>query len=354
MRIRTITILTVAAVSLALSGCVTGGGSTGASAASGSSSDLPEWYLNPQAVYPDDIYLTAIGTGDSRRDAEQQALAGLSQIFEADISVDVRTSERYSELMTAGGNVSESEVQLAQNTNVRSNQTLLNVQYGEAAVDDVGRVNVIAYIERLPTGRVYTDLIARNATQVERFLAESAASTDLIREYAFLSAAAVVATGNELLRDQLRIISPPMSRMVNLPYDYDTVLQQRADLASQMRVSVSIEGDQDGRIAGIIRQSLSEERFPVGDDSPVLRVTGQIVLGAPEETSNFISRRWSLTLDMSGPDGASLVTVDTSNRASGVSESAATAFAYRDAEEAVRDEFVAAIGGYFDGVVLGN
>jgi hypothetical protein len=145
-----------------------------------------------------------------------------------------------------------------------------------------------------------------------------------------------------------------MSRMVNLPYDYDTVLQQRADLASQMRVSVSIEGDQDGRIAGIIRQSLSEERFPVGDDSPVLRVTGQIVLGAPEETSNFISRRWSLTLDMSGPDGASLVTVDTSNRSSGVSESAATAFAYRDAEEAVRDEFVAAIGGYFDGVVLGN
>ena len=136
-------ILGITAATL-LAGCATasgggagGGGSTGGSAA-GASGDFPDWYLDPQSVYPDKTYLTSVGSGDSRRDAEQQALSGLSQTFEAQISVDSRTRERYRELMTSEGNMTETEIRLAETTNVQSNQTLLNVQFGEAAVDETG------------------------------------------------------------------------------------------------------------------------------------------------------------------------------------------------------------------------
>lgn len=335
-----------------LGGCASApGGDTRSVARAG---DLPEWYLNPQNVYPSETFLTAIGSGDTRRDAEQQALAGLSQIFEAEISVDSRTTERYSELMTAQGTVSENEVRLAQDTNVRSNQTLLNVQYGEAAVDETGRVHVIAYIERIPTGRVYADLIEKNGDQVESFLQEASSSDDLVREYAYTSAAAVVSSTNELLRDQLRIIAPGFSEIVSLPYDPDSVLQRRADIASQMQTSVEVEGDDTGRIAGVVRSALSEERFPLGASDPVFRVTGVMRIDEGEVNNDFQSVRWTLTLDFTGPEGNILITFDQQSRASGVSQEAAVSFAYSDMEEAVAQGFVGAIRRYFDGLVLDN
>lgn len=351
---RSIALVTVL-VGFALASCATGPApSSGGSGGGGGDEDLPEWYLNPQNVYPDDVYLSAVGTGDSRRDAEQQAMASLSQIFESEIRVDSRTEERYRELATAEGNLSESEVQLSQNTNVRSNQTLLNVQYGEAAVDDMGRVHVIAYIERNPTAQVYRNLIQKNSDQVASFLTQSRSSTDIIRRYAFLSAAGVVAAGNEVLVNQLDIIQPGFSRTVPLAYDYDQILQERVDLASQMRVSISIAGDEDNRIADVIREALSEERFPISAQSPTLQITGRINLSPLELSGDFKSVNWVLTLDMSGPDGSALVTYNNEDRASGVTLDSARAFAYQDMEEAVTDDFVGAMRRYFDGVVLGN
>jgi hypothetical protein len=344
-------------IAAALTACAT---SSGTSAAQGqgtrtaSADDLPQWYLNPQDVYPDEQYLTSVGTGDTRRDAEQQAMAGLSQIFEAEIEVDSRTRERYSEIMTAQGTLSESEVELAQTTNIRSDQTLLNVQFGEAAVDDVGRVHVIAYIQRLPTARVYQDLIETNGAQVRSFLDQADESGGLIRRYSYVSAAAVVAQNNEVLRDQLRIISPGFSEMVDLPYDPDTVIRRRADLASQMVVSVSIGGDPDGRLAAVVREALSEERFPISSEDPVLQVAGEMSLSEEEGNPDFETVRWLLQLDMTGPDGSTLVAVEEQGRASGVSLDAARAFAYQDMEEIVGRELVGSMREYFDGVVLGD
>lgn len=340
-------------VVVGLISCATGPAPTG-DTATGGGEDLPEWYLNPQSVYPDDVYLSAVGTGDSRRDAEQQAMASLSQIFESEIRVDSRTQERYRELATAEGNLSESEVQLAQSTNIRSNQTLLNVQYGEAAVDDMGRVHAIAYIERVPTAQVYRNLIQKNADQVASFLEQSRSSGSVIRRYAFLSAAGVIASGNEVLINQLDIIQPGFSQTVPLTYDYDRILQERVDLASEMRVSIAIEGDEGGRITDVIREALSEERFPVGSQSPTIEITGRVNLSPLELSGDFKSVSWVLTLDMSGPDGSSLVTYNNEDRASGVTLDSARAFAYQDMEEAVADDFVGAMRRYFDGVVLGN
>jgi len=345
-------------VFLLVAGCATAptvsGGAGTAGGGTAGTEGYPEWYLNPQSVYPDDVFLTAVGTGDTRRDAEQQALSGISQTFEAQVSVDSRTSERYRELMSSQGTMSETEIRLAEDTSVESNQTLLNVQYGEAAVDEQGRVHVIAYLERLPTSQVYRDLITRNGRQVDRFLTEAEGSSGIIREYAYTSAAAVVASSNEVLIDQLNIIVPGMARTVQLPYEFDDVLQRRADIASRMGVSVSVAGDSDGRVSSILRQALSEERFPIVDSGATLSVEGAISISDIPSNADFQSVRWTVSLGMIGPDGRSLVNYDQEDRASGISQEAARAFAYQDIEEAVSRDFVSAMRGYFDGLVLQN
>lgn len=338
--------LTATVVVLAALGCASSPGS-------GGGNGLPPWYNDPQGTYPDDQYLTSVGSGDTRRAAEQDAAAGIAQIFESRISVDMRTAERYRELVSGSSTLSESDVQMTQSVNIRSNQTLSNIQFGESATDEMGRVHVIAYLERIPTGNIYVDLINKNASQVRSFLDQSAQSSELLREYAFLSAAAVVAANNEILQDQLRIIAPGFSSMVQTGYVYDDILGDMSDLAGRMTVSVSVSNDNDDRVAGAVREALSMERFPVADGG-LLSVLGSVQMEAIELNSDYETVRWHLNLEMRGPDGRSLVTYDNQDRASGVTQEAARAFAYNDIEESVQKDFVGAVRGYFDGLVLGN
>jgi len=336
----------------AISGCSSAPASSSAGS-SGGADGMPAWYSDPQSVYPDDRYLSSIGSGDTRRAAEQDAAAGIAQVFESRISVDMRTAERYQELVSGSTTLSQSDVQFTQSVNIRSDQTLVNIQYGESATDNTGRVHVIGYLERIPTGNIYADLVKKNGTQVETFLSESHASGELLRQYAFLSAASVVAANNEVLKDQLRIISPGFAAMAETGYDYDAILQEMADLAGRMTVSVSVANDDGGRVAGALREALSKERFPVAADG-MLSVAGSVRMEPIQLNPDYKSVRWYLNLEMRGPDGRSLVTYDNEERASGVTEEAATAFAFSDIEEAVEKDFVGAMRAYFDSLVLGK
>nr|MDA3813272.1 hypothetical protein [Candidatus Cloacimonadota bacterium] len=58
----------------------------------------PEWLKNPKAVYSEQMYLTAIGEGDSRSDAESMAAGNLSRIFESNIKAEETVNQRYMEL----------------------------------------------------------------------------------------------------------------------------------------------------------------------------------------------------------------------------------------------------------------
>lgn len=334
------------------------GGCASESATSRSSTaqqnDYPEWYLNPGEVYPDAQYLTAVGTGSTRRAAEQEAMAGLAQIFRSEIEVDSTTQERYREIMTSQGKVEESEIELAQTLNVRAAQTLLNVQTGEAAVDDRGRTHVIAYIERIPTGQLYADLINENSSQIVTFIDEAEATGDILRRFAYLNAATVVAHSSEVLASQLRIISPITHQGIQYPYSHNDLLRERADTAEQMLVAVSIDGDTGDRIGGILRQTLGDERFPISADNPVLSVNGRISIDPVNLNPDFETVRWVLNIDVQRTGAATLVSFDDQGRASGPTVEQARAFAYQDIQQAIERKFRSRLQRYFDSLVLGD
>lgn len=344
--------LVVASIAGAVLGCASAPAATGAGGSAGRVAE-PAWYSNPASVYPDNLYISAVGSGSSRRNAEADALGALSQVFRAEVTVDQSMQERYRELAGASGTLSQTEIEMTQSIDIRSSQTLLNVQYGDSFTDERGRVHVIGYIERAPTARVYSELIAKNGAQVASFTAQARAGTDLLRRYAYLSAAAVVATNNEVLRDQLRIISPAAGLAVRVPYNYDQLLQERADVAAQVTTSIALEGDAGGRIDGAVRRALSQERFPVAA-SGVLAVRGQVRMESVDLNPQFKTVRWHLNLQLVDPNGVTLVTMDRQERASGINDDAARAFAYNDITKAIEADFVAEIRRYFDRLVLGG
>lgn len=316
----------------------------------GGAEPVPEWYEDPKSVYPEEEYLSAIGSGDTRRSAEQDALGSLSQIFEARVSVDNRINERYREIAGASGTITESDIQLANSVNVQSDQRLVNVQFGESFTDSEGRVHVIAYMDRLATGRLYRELIRKNGEQVDRFLSEAESADSIVRRFAFVSAANVVAQNNRALIDQLQIISSPLANTLQLPYDEQRVTERRADVASEMAYRIDVAGGAGGRVAEVVGDALSSEGFVVAANGP-LGVTGSAEL-EPSEGGRYEEVRWYLNLEFVGPAGNTLVAFTEQDRASGVSQDAARSFAYSDMEEVARERFVGQIIEYFDSLVI--
>lgn len=345
-------IAAAAAVLLAI-GCASPG--PGSQSPSGSNNGgLPAWFFDPGSVYPQETYIVGIGSGDTRSDAEDEALGALAQVFSVEINVDRRTEERYRDIVSGGSTLSEQEQILAQRTDIRAAQTLLNVQFDDVAIDDRGVVHVIAVLERVPTGRVYADIVAANAERIVDLRQVGTNDPDPVRRFAFLSAAEVVATNNERLQQQMRIIAPNMLASMTLGYEYAEIQRLRADAVQQLDVAIQIDGDQDGRVASAVAQALSSERFPISDGAGFLQADGTVRIQPPDESGQFSVVRWSLSLSLVDQNGNALVAYDLQDRATGVSAEAALGFVYLDIEEAVRTQFANRVRAFFDGLALGQ
>ncbi|TVQ26020.1 MAG: hypothetical protein EA383_06645 [Spirochaetaceae bacterium] len=331
-----------------LVGCATPGEQT--TAAGG----YPEWFLNPSNVYPQERYMSAVGSGRDRRDAEQQALAALSQAFEVEIRVDETTRERYRELMTDSGTMTESEIDLTQVRDVRSAQTLLNVQFGDAFMAPDNRVHIVAYLERMATGRLYVDLINRNEAQVSDYLAEANGSQDPLRRYAFLSAAEAVAANNEMLRDQLRIISQPMSATLPSGNSRSAIVSRRTDAAESLPVAIRVTGDAENRILPILRRAVAAERFPITDSAAVLTVEGAFEIEPIDLNPDFESVAWAFSATFGRSGGTSLLSYSDQGRASGITVERATALAYEDMAVSVEQGFARDLRRFLNELVLGS
>jgi hypothetical protein len=309
----------------------------------------PAWLDNPQAVYNQHQYLSALGEGDSRSQAENMAAANLAKIFEQTVTSDETFMERYNEL-TKGNNTSMThQNELTTNVNVQAGQTLMNIQYGESYTDNLGRTHVIAFLDRLKTGELYEQRINENTAQVRYFYNQSTSSQDAIERYAAMNAAATYVVANEVLLKQLDIISPTTKEFVELGYNAPEIKQQAAELARGISFSVNLAGDDEGKMGIIIKELMTDYGFVIAD-AGILATTGSITM---EETDlnrdNLVFVRYDLQLLLKDASGITIVAYNDNGREGHTSFPEAKARAYKYLGKEIRKEFKKKLDAYFTG-----
>lgn len=312
---------------------------------------MPEWFFDARAVYPEDRYLSAVGSGDTRAEAERQALAALAQQFSVGIVVDAETQQRYRHVATATGTVEELELDLIQTVQIDSAQRLLNIRFGDAAVDSRGAVHAIAYIERAPTGRLYADLIRRNSEQTARLIDEMEQSTSQLRRYALSGAASALAAGGETLLQQLRIIDPNTASRVVIPFQFDTLTRLHAEQTVLVRTAVETRGEDAARVATLVRQEISRRGFPLVNTDAVLHVRTEIRKEPIDVAARIHSIAWEVSSVVQNDLREILLSVTSSGTSSGSSATAAHAFASRDIDAVITYTFDRRLQEYIDGLV---
>ncbi len=101
----------------------------------------PDWVTGKSSAYPDDQYMTGVGSGDTRQEAENQARAHIAEVFR--VQLDARFSTNKTETLNgSNGNVNGQSVDI---TRSRVNVGLVKTLEGSEIADVWQDPNTMEY-----------------------------------------------------------------------------------------------------------------------------------------------------------------------------------------------------------------
>ena len=311
----------------------------------------PEWLKNPKAVYSEQMYLTAIGEGDSRSDAESMAAGNLARIFESNIKAEETVNQRYMELTKNNKTDIEEQTNVTKNVNIQSQQTLFNIQYGESYTDDIGRVHAIAYLNKMKTADIYENKINKNAARINYFIGIAEKSSDPILKYAAMSAASAVSSNNELLLAQLTIIFPATIEMLEINYNYDQIVKDASIAAKAVSCKIDIQNDEENKITIMLEELINDLGFVISKNN-VLKINGNIILEKTDLKRDLEFIRYELQINVTDNKDNVIVSMSEKGREGHISATEAKARAIRTLSKKINKQLKKKLIAYFDGMVL--
>ena len=309
----------------------------------------PEWIDNPKSKYPESLYLAAVGYGSSRRAAEADAMGSVARIFETDVQSNSKYTERWKEL--SNNNTGEEISLFSENVKeveMSADQNLINIEIGETFTNNVGRVYVLAYINRSRTSDIYDEKITQTDSKIKYYMNKAKSSSTVYQEYSFLSIASVYAFKNQQLLNQFSIISPMESQMVGIPDRFAKVQSDLREKASQISFSISIDNDENNVISNSVKEIISDLNFNIVDSGAMLQIDGAINFSAVNLKRKEEFLRYEFLIDISDNAGNLVVSLNEKGRTGGINKVEVKSKSRRLIVKAVKKNLEKKIISYFD------
>ena len=151
------------------------------------------------------------------------------------------------------------------------------------------------------------------------------------------------------MTQQLKVIHP---RSVPPPsYSENKLNEALANTAKQIRVLITIKGDDDLRITSTLEELITGYGFVVGTP-PLMEITGNITVSDTEQrTANLVFVRYALALQIRAPDGTVLISLNEKGREGHVSLNEARIRSFRTMENIIRHNGSQYLDAYFDSLI---
>ena len=305
------------------------------------SSDL---FLNLEKNYPESKYLSAIGEGDSRKDAEKNAMGKLALIFESKINTSQTLNEHYSEFSDDESSSLTYESSTKKRTNVSSDQKLLNVKYGKHSVDEVGNNFVVAYINRRETAAIYDEKIENLNSSILSLEKNANSSVSKINKYAALNKASKLMNDNLALMKQQTIISPYNPDFSEKVVVYNSIYRKKGEVANSIKFVIT-ENDED--IVNSLSSIITSKGFKIANSGDFL-ISSSLKYEEVDLGRSEIFYNWFMNIELMEANKSIIFNFDKSGREGGISESAVYSRAKFTANKSLKKEFISGFEKYLD------
>lgn len=219
-------------------------------------------------------YLTATGIGKSEAEARRQAVAEMSNIFEAKVY-----NETYSNAKSIIGSSEEEvfEKSVESNIQIVSSVKLKGVQIGKTWIDQkTGLYNSLAVLDRLRAREHWVDESENIDKMIQGELATVDAATSKMLRLGSLNRIVNLWLQKEAIESRLRVVGFMDENFAE--YDMKSVFQTISKIRAEMMINVDIMGEQGRRVESHISEFLTERGYVLRDEKEFSNVliTGRV------------------------------------------------------------------------------
>ncbi len=248
-------------------------------AAKKKNSKVPDWVTSPTSVYPSSSLFSYVGYGNSRSEAEIQAVNGLAAIFGQSVKSDSAAAKRMAQAKM-NGKVATASVSTFSQDILRSVDVsnLVGVEIAEFWFDEDKTWYAIAVLDKDKGKNIYSDMIVKNYKAIEELLSNTTYDYYSLETYIAYDFACDIAIENEDHLRKLSVINPSVvpSLKAYVPSSKE-IGAQKTDIAKNIPICVIISGDENGHIASTYTEALASCGFRGTLDSRERYIlTGQV------------------------------------------------------------------------------
>ena len=275
----------------------------------------PDWVTGPSLHYSQAKYLTAVGSGQSRKIAEKDARAEMARIFKARVDSRVKTYRKYFQVRGSGENADADEFSLDNLTTVSTDFVLEGSEIAEIYHQKKPEeFYALAVLDRAKTGRILRDRILRLDEEIDTVIGKAGGSQENLARLRYLKRSLPKFAMRDALESQLRIVDLAGGGIPGRANVEEVKSQVDQLLAKEVAIGVKVTGNgADGLRASILKE-LTALGLPVAAHTAGRKFDLSLDVlssfSASKRGKDFFDTRWevrSRLLDRSGKEIKALV-----------------------------------------------
>jgi len=249
----------------------------------------PDWIRDPYRKFDKQSYVAVTGVGNSRNEAEKDALGKLVATFGQSIQVDEKISTSYMEAVQKGAVSSWSE-----NTSINNSiqtsagmDSLIGAEIGETWNDNKNYY-AAAILNKAKAVQVYSNMIQDNQAMIDKLVNMPQAEKNTFDGFARYQFAATIADISISYGNLLTFIGAPSYAQGLVKGDNYRLEAQ--NITKAIPVAITVKNDKAGRIQGAFAKALSDIGFRSGGNNSryVLDVNVSVSpVDLPNNTNKF-------------------------------------------------------------------
>lgn len=308
----------------------------------------PAWIDNPGRVYPVSDYMTGVGSADTRRDAENDALAALAKIFKVEIKVNQKAIENYLETEIDGKSKSAFSSLLLGKTSANALQELKNIRIAHTHFSQTeGIYYALAVLDRAETAAIYQSEIEHNRENIKSYYQKFKSSTKKLHQFKYINKTLALTQINDGLNSQLRIIHG--RDLGTEPFSESVLKSDKLELLEQISFSVTALGNYP-EIMTYISESISKTGFKQVDKGADFSFNYKFETTKGNiRRDDIVTLQWYLEiLVQDNQNHTNLKAFTRNKRSAGISEQAARAKMMRALKKTINGDFYKEFMDYLD------
>jgi hypothetical protein len=305
----------------------------------------PAWVDSPEAVYNRRSFVSAVGSGGSREQAEKSAFAALSSVYRMSLRADQELTNSYQE-MVVNGKTSDWYEGVSMEETIRTSTAMDLVGAAIRNVWSDGSLHyAVAVMENAQTAKLYTQMIRDNQRIIDTLTDIPAAGRNNMDGLARFQFAITLAEANKVFANVLSVIGAPVPAEMRQSEDYQ---MDRTAIIRAIPVSVTVEGDRDNRLRSAFTSVFTGEGFRTGGNNAPYQLQGRLSFSEvqlPNQPNKFV--RYVLEGDfVETPTGEVLFSYNVNGREGHLSIPEAELRALRAAEAKIKEDYAETLSSF--------